>query len=80
MVSSISSTPPRPPLSASPSGQQTEAALRRQIAAKEAEIQATTNKAQAARLAEEVAALKTRLEILQQKKETARTGGGPAQR
>ncbi|PLP58960.1 hypothetical protein CYK37_10615 [Mesorhizobium loti] len=66
MVSSISSTPPRPIFPAS--GQQAEAALKRQIAAREAEIKATSDKAQASRLAEEVEALKVKLAALQKKK------------
>ncbi|HEV2505393.1 MAG TPA: hypothetical protein VGV39_20115 [Mesorhizobium sp.] len=66
MVSSISSTPPRPIFPAS--GQQAEAALKRQIAARQAEIQATTDKAEATRLAGEVEALKAKLAALEQKK------------
>jgi len=76
MVSSISFAPPRPIFPGF--GQLAEAALKRQIAARQAEIQAATDKAEAARLAGEVEALKAKLAVLEQKK--APQGTAPAQR
>lgn len=67
VVSSISSNTPRPVFPSASSGQQTEAALKRQIAAKEAEVQETKDKARAEKLAQEIEVLKTKLAALKTK-------------
>jgi hypothetical protein len=80
MISSVSSSAAAELATGSSSGQETQASLKKEIAAKEAEAEATKDLVEAAKLAAEIAALKAKLAALMAKKSEASSGNGAAGR
>ncbi|MCO5163261.1 MAG: hypothetical protein M9939_19175 [Mesorhizobium sp.] len=78
MISSVSSTSSVQLISGSSSGQETEASLKKEIAAKETEAKSAKDQAEATKLAAEIAALKSRLAALQAKQSSSQTNDNSA--
>jgi hypothetical protein len=80
MISSVSSNSAAQLASSSSSGQETQASLKKEIVAKEAEAESTKNLVEAAKLAAEIAALKAKLAALMAKKSEEPSENGAAAR
>lgn len=78
MISSVSSTQASQALSGASANAQSEAAIQKQIDEKEAEAKKTQDQTEAAKIAQEIAALKEKLAALQAKDKAREASGDGA--